>query len=348
MELIRRHHHFRADLIEPTDRVARCERYVIDALLTTSLPDSERESSIAWELKHQAGITQMARLLGRKRGLPLDVCSVGALFHDIYVILHGLYSDHAHLGAPIAVQVVSEIGGFSPEEKEQIHRIVYHHSDKHIPSGNALEEFGKDADILDIFLYPGPFGEYLLTKPLPRFVHYLNRAATVWTELGLPNDPRFDLLAGYRDPWFQKLATFSPKFLSRLIEAVFALSHLPKEYGACPPALCLLTEKAVDGNSVSFYGNRGSWGQYLDRKLTDAIAASTGSEIQLLKALITARREARASQRTASVSGTSAAVMAAVLGGDKAVVFWPLADLYETVELGRGEARLAELGIEKP
>src|ERR1051325_106157 len=116
MELAKRHHHFKKALIEPTDRVSLCERYVIDSLLNSSLPDSQRESSIAWELKHHAGVTQMARLLARKRGLPIDVAAVGALLHDIYVILYGTYKDHAHQGGPIAVDILGQIGGFSPEE----------------------------------------------------------------------------------------------------------------------------------------------------------------------------------------------------------------------------------------
>src|ERR1044071_8362968 len=183
MEPITHHHHFKKDLIPLGDRVARCERYVIDVLLTSDIPDSQRQNSIAWELKHHSGVTQMARLLARKRGLQMDVCTIGALLHDIYAIIYGKYRDHAHLGAPIALQIANEIGGFTPQELNLIHQIVYDHSDKDVWSRDAYREFGKDADILDVFLYPGPFPEYLLIKSLPVFKHYLQRATNVWDEL---------------------------------------------------------------------------------------------------------------------------------------------------------------------
>src|SRR5947209_4174533 len=102
MNQLKEYHHFKKDMIESSDRVSRSERYVVDLLLNSKLSDSQRESSTAFELKHQADVTQMARILARKRGLPVDACSVGALLHDIYVIVDGKYQDHAHLGGPIA------------------------------------------------------------------------------------------------------------------------------------------------------------------------------------------------------------------------------------------------------
>jgi hypothetical protein len=161
MNPLRDYHHFKAELIEPSDKVAQCERYVVDILLASTLPDSARESSIAFELKHHAAVTQFARLLARKRGLPIDSCTIGALLHDIYVIVHGKYSNHANLGAPIAEEILDRVGGFTVEEKSEVARIVFHHSDKHVWTRDAFQEFGKDVDILDCFLYPGAFGYYL-------------------------------------------------------------------------------------------------------------------------------------------------------------------------------------------
>lgn len=170
-------------------------------LLETDVPDERRESSVCFELKHSAAVTQFARLLARRRGLPPELCAAGGLLHDIYVITDGVYGEHAAKGAPIACAMVEEVGGFSESEIRDIESIVRNHSDKHLRSDDPFAEFGKDIDVLDCFLYPGAFEWYLANKPLPIFSHYLSRATRVWAELGVPPDPGFALLADYERPW---------------------------------------------------------------------------------------------------------------------------------------------------
>lgn len=204
-------HHFREDELKDGDRVARCERWVVQTLIESPLGDEGRESSIAFELKHHHSVAQFARVLARKREMPLDPCTVGALLHDVYVIVEGRYADHAHQGTPIALGVMDEIGGFSGEEKDMVERIVYFHSDKHEWTDDPFVEFGKDADVLDCFLYPGAFGFYLRHKPLGVFAHYLRRADLVWSELGLPKDPRFAILDGYEEGWLGANARMLPR-----------------------------------------------------------------------------------------------------------------------------------------
>lgn len=358
MDLIRHHHHFRKDLIDPGDRVALCERYVIDSLLTTSLPDSQRDSSIAWELKHHAGVTQMARLLARKRGLPIDVCTVGALLHDIYVILHGKYQDHAHKGGPIAVEILSQIGGFSPEELDQAYRVVYHHSDKDIRSSDRLREFGKDADILDIFLYPGPFGEYLLIKSLPLFYHYLDRAIGVWEELGIPKDPRFDLLKNYNSQWFRLLMVSTVDGMQRFLGLLLELSSFPKTDSPCPPAFCIMPGVVGDTRRMLFYTNQDNWDEYVDRiaskpgfassarlpdRFEDLLKPLLGKEPfqpeslyydESYDYLVSEEMKAKASRLISQVTPDRVSLL-----------FWPLADLYEVVSIAESSVRLRELGI---
>lgn len=358
MELIKHHHHFKKELIEATDRVAKCERYVVDLLLTSSLPDSQRESSIPWELKHHAGVTQMARLLARKRDLPLDVCTVGSLLHDIYVIIHGKYADHAHLGAPIALEIMSQIGGFSSEEVDLVHRIVYHHSDKHIISADPFQEFGKDADILDIFLYPSPFAEYLLIKSLPIFYHYLARAKSVWDELGVPQDPRFDLLRNYNESWFECLMPTTPDLMQQFLAVLLALSELPKQDQVCPPAFSIGTKVLADKPWVLFRTNRPNWEEYVDR-VTARRAVGSTRFIEKLGAVLSEPlgRKSHLASPFGSIEETDSNLISEItrakageliskaFSREVVIQFWPLADVYEFIEDMPGSVRLKELGI---
>jgi len=197
MKPLSRHHHFRADLIPTNDRIARLEARVVAELRETNVPDARRDSSIAWELKHQAGVCQFARVLAAKRHLDLDLATAGALLHDIYTIVTGSYVDHARQGAPIAKAWLADIGDFTDADQDIVVRIVANHSDKHIESDDSYIEFGKDVDVLDCFLYPNSIDEYLLTKPLARVRSYLSRAKAVWAELGIPVPPAFHQLDEY-------------------------------------------------------------------------------------------------------------------------------------------------------
>jgi len=202
MELLQDYHHYKDDLIGTNDRIAKLERYIIDLLLDTNLSDEDRESSVAFELKHHHSTAQFARILARKRNLPIDICTAGAILHDIYAMTTGKYKDHAHQGTPIAEKIIDEIGGFSKEEKENILKIVYNHSDKHIWSDDLFEEFGKDVDILDCFLYPNGFGYYLKYKPLSIFNQYIIRAKRLWEDLNIPIEKSFTILDNYNENWF--------------------------------------------------------------------------------------------------------------------------------------------------
>jgi len=254
------YHHFKKECIEPDDRVARCERYIIDLLLQTSLPDSERDSSIAWELKHQASVVQFARILALKRGLPIDICAIGALLHDIHSIVQGRYSKHAHLGTPIAQNILSEVGTFTKKEINQIMHIIRNHSDKHVWSDDPFQEFGKDVDVLDCFLYKGAFNFYLKHKPLQIFKEYLKRARLVWRELGLPLDPRFNLLIDYKAQWFECIQKGPISTLHEILAAILELSQFNKHIGICPPPFCMIVKKDV----ARFYGNRERWSSYVN------------------------------------------------------------------------------------
>ena len=75
MEMLKDYHHYKDDLIDSSDKIAKLERHIIDLLLDTNLADEDRESSVAFELKHHHSTAQFARILARKRNLPIDICT---------------------------------------------------------------------------------------------------------------------------------------------------------------------------------------------------------------------------------------------------------------------------------
>jgi putative nucleotidyltransferase with HDIG domain len=197
-QLVDFHHYNYAASDSELTRVERLERRVIRVLLSpTALGDDERESSVAFELKHSSGTLQFARALARKRLLNPDSAAAGALLHDIYVIEEGKYKDHAALGAPIAREYMEQVGEFNEQEIVDAETLVANHSDKHVWSDDPYGEFGKDVDVLDCFLYPGAFEFYLIHKPYPVFFHYLKRAKHMWRDLNLPEEPIHTLLDEY-------------------------------------------------------------------------------------------------------------------------------------------------------
>lgn len=179
-------HHYKGDDLSRSEKV---ERKVVGLLLTSELSDGERDSSVVWELKHSSGCCQIARILAQKRNLNVEIAEVASLLHDIYVIVEGKSKDHAKLGAPIAKQILEEIGGFSDEEIKTIANAVAHHSEKEIYSNEPYVELVKDVDAFDCSLYKGAEGFYRIHKPEEIVKEYINRIKTVRKELGLnPED----------------------------------------------------------------------------------------------------------------------------------------------------------------
>lgn len=179
---LRDFHHYKGDDLSRSEKV---ERRVVELLRKTDIPDSQRESSITWELKHSSGCCQIARILAQKRNLDVEIAEVSSLLHDIYVIVEGKYKDHAKLGVPIAKEILEEIGGFSQEEIEKITSAVAHHSEKEIYSDDPYIELVKDVDVFDCSLYKGAEGFYKLHKSEEIFNEYVKRIKAVRKELGL-------------------------------------------------------------------------------------------------------------------------------------------------------------------
>lgn len=182
------YHHYKGNNLTPAEKA---ERKVVELLLESKLSNSVRESSVVFELKHSSGCCQIARILAQKRGLDVTICETAALMHDIYVIVEGKYSDHAKNGAPIARNILEEIGGFSDEQIDTITNAIAHHSEKEIYSDDPYVELVKDVDVFDCSLYRGAEGYYRLHKPEHIFREYVKRIKKVRKELNLPSEPVF-------------------------------------------------------------------------------------------------------------------------------------------------------------
>ncbi len=181
-------HHYKGSELTPAENV---ERKFAELLINSKLPDSERESSIIWELKHSSGCCQIARILAQKRELDVEISEVAALLHDIYVAVEGKYSNHAKLGAPLAEKLLNEVGGFTPDQIKTIVSAVAHHSEKEVYTDDPYIELVKDVDVFDCSLYRGSEDYYRLHKSPEIVEEYTKRAKSVRTELGLPLDEVF-------------------------------------------------------------------------------------------------------------------------------------------------------------
>lgn len=188
MKPLKDYHHYKGSDLLPSEQV---ERKVIELLLHSQLPDTQRESSIVWEIKHASGCCQIARILAQKRSLNIDLAETASVLHDIYVVVEGKYKNHAKLGAPIAKKILEEIGTYTDQEIQIIINAVAHHSEKEIYSDDPYVEIVKDVDVFDCSLYKGAEGFYRLHKPEPVFNEYVNRIKKVREELGLANKQVF-------------------------------------------------------------------------------------------------------------------------------------------------------------
>lgn len=342
IDRIKVYHHFKAGLIAPSDRVALVERAIYDLVVHSTIDDSSRESSACWELKHCASTAQFARVLARKRDLPVDTCAVGLMLHDIASITSGKYRDHAHRGADQAVELLAQLDAFDETELDQVRRLVFHHSDKHVWSDDPFQEFGKDVDVLDCFLYEGAFDFYLANKTLTSFVGYLERAKRVWEELGLPADARFGLLDGHSDHWFEQLRVLGSE--SDLL-AIAEMAGIQVDLVTSTPPFVVLHDRG----GLVLFGARVRWMDH-----AQAVAKGQGPypphASSFLRTLFSAGTS-NTTQRPAAATGCGElpGVLQPLFNvaqlEPRAIVVWPLVGIYEALSGERAQKRLAEFGI---
>jgi hypothetical protein len=329
MKLLIDHHHYKAGTIPASDRVAVYERHIIDLLTIDPLPDEKRESSIAFELKHHHSTAQFARILARKRNLLEDICVVGALLHDVSVIVRGTYKNHAHESATVAQSILDKIGLFSQDEKEMILKIVYYHSDKEIFSDDKYEEFGKDVDILDSFLYPNAFGYYLKHKKMSVFKCYIQRAIAIWHEVGLEIPCDFSVLDNYAENWLDAKIGYefdvAENMLALLLQLIMGYNTEK------PPVPTFAIHR--QGHSDVFYFNSRSYNNFsanISQRMPMAFNLQTPAkykDMPFVKEQTFIAREILLQARKSFV------------------IIWSSIDSYELLDVHANSERISELGI---
>ena len=126
-------------------------RGIVDDILHR-VPDSEDRRC---GFVHLYGVSLTATLIARRRGLDDELAAVAGMLHDLVSYETGDPTDHGPRGDRRARDLLSMLGGFTPDEIDAVAAAILHHSDKagvHTP----FDELLKDADVLQHVLYnPG-------------------------------------------------------------------------------------------------------------------------------------------------------------------------------------------------
>ena len=178
--------HFKGKYLTRSEKI---QKKVTDLLLESKLSDSQRESSLIWELRHSAGVCQIGRILAQKRKLDIEIAEIISILHDVYSIVSGSYKMHAQRSSEIANNILKDSKEFKSEEIEIIVEAVAHHSEKDIYSDKPYVELIKDADVFDCSLYQRAYSGYKLYKSKEIFDETVKRVKKVRKELALPVKP---------------------------------------------------------------------------------------------------------------------------------------------------------------
>ena len=108
------------------------------------MPDKDKRYNAA---AHLHGVSLAAVMIARKRGENDELAAIAGLMHDLHAYRSGSYTDHAHLGADLARQLLQQLGVTTEEENDIICSAIWHHDDKGVIDG-AMDEVLKDADVI--------------------------------------------------------------------------------------------------------------------------------------------------------------------------------------------------------
>ena len=86
-------------------------------------------------------------MLAKKRGLDPELASMAAMLHDLHAYKSGSYDDHAHKGAELAREILTELKLTTEDETDIICSAIYHHDDKYAVD-LPMDELLKDADVI--------------------------------------------------------------------------------------------------------------------------------------------------------------------------------------------------------
>ena len=123
-------------------RLKELRKYVDEEL--NKIEDAEKRNSA---IVHLYGVSLAATMIAKKRGLDPEIASMAAMLHDLHAYKMGSYDDHAHKGAELAREILSELKLTDEAETETICSAIYHHDDKLVTDG-SMDEVLKDADVI--------------------------------------------------------------------------------------------------------------------------------------------------------------------------------------------------------
>lgn len=123
-------------------RLKDLRKYVNAQLMQMEDPE-DRISAV----NHLYGVSLAATMLAKKRGLDPELAAMSAMLHDLHAYKSESYDDHAHKGAELAREILTELGLTNQEETEIICSAIYHHDDKRSVDA-PMDELLKDADVI--------------------------------------------------------------------------------------------------------------------------------------------------------------------------------------------------------
>ncbi len=115
--------------------------------INSELEKMENTDDIFSAANHLYGVSLAATILAKKRGLDPEIAAMAGMLHDMHAYKTGSYDDHAHKGADLAREILSELNLTSDEETDAICSAIYHHDDKYAIDA-PMDELLKDADVI--------------------------------------------------------------------------------------------------------------------------------------------------------------------------------------------------------
>ena len=81
------------------------------------MPDHNKR---AGAIAHLHGVSLAAVMIAKKRGENAELAAMAGLLHDVYAYKSGSYEDHAHKGADLARDILTEMDIVTKEEMDAI------------------------------------------------------------------------------------------------------------------------------------------------------------------------------------------------------------------------------------